>query len=271
MRFLWPAQRYDGLTSEALALATGLTVAASIAIALPLSRRRSQKVGAPNVASAQPTEFVAFIQPLIHVPAGSSRTPVGRASVSHTRPRDNGSPDADTGSVAPVRVDPRPVVDTAAAATTNAVTPSSRAIGPVAGPAGFSKVMNLSDAARDSLNKAQAEWLRKRLLNFELTPEQKDSAGRQQAQQALAARDDHRPLAIPLGSIPLRMPFGGRVKSREQQRGDSVVNADYLQRLARLAERARAKRDSTMRATLAAKRDTDDRRDSLTRFGRPRP
>ena len=159
----------------------------------------------------------------------------------------------------------------AAALTMAASAPTSGLIGPVAAPSAFSKVMNLSDAARDSLNKAEAEWLRKRLLNFELTPEQRDSAGREQGQSAVAARDDHRPLAIPLGSIPLRMPFGGGVKSREQQRRDSVVHADNLQRLARLAERARAKRDSTMRATLAAKRDTDDRRDSSRRLGRPRP
>ena len=269
MRFVWPAQRYDGLTREAWGLAATLTVAASVAIALPLARHHPSD-DRPTLLTTQPRESIEFVQPTALLATESSGAEINRHSLSHRPTHENKLPNGDTSSVGPVRIRPTPV-DTVAAPASGAVAPTSGAIGPVAAPSAFSKVMNLSDAARDSLNKAQAQWLRKRLLNFELTPEQKDSAGREQGQRAVAARDDHRPLAIPLGSVPLRMPFGGGVKSREQQRKDSVVRADNLQRLARLAERARAKRDSTMRATLAAKRDTDDRRDSLTRLGRPRP
>jgi hypothetical protein len=56
------------------------------------------------------------------------------------------------------------------------------------------------------------------------------------------------------------------------RREDSFIHADNLQQLARLAERARAKRDSMMRATFAAQRDTDDRSDTDARLvRRPRP
>jgi len=58
------------------------------------------------------------------------------------------------------------------------------------------------------------------------------------------ARDQHRPVALPLGGASLPLPFLSRGLSREQRARDSVVNADNLVRLARLAERARAKRDS---------------------------
>jgi hypothetical protein len=52
------------------------------------------------------------------------------------------------------------------------------------------------------------------------------------------------------------MPFGGAARTREQLARDSVVNEDYLQRLARLAERARAKRESTLAARAIARRDS---------------
>jgi hypothetical protein len=45
-------------------------------------------------------------------------------------------------------------------------------------------------------------------------------------------------------SIPL--PFLSRGPSREQRARDSVIHADNLTRLTRLAERARAKRDSLL-------------------------
>ena len=268
MRFVWPAQRYDGLTREAWALAAVLTAAASVVIALPLTRH-DRNGDRPIFQPAESIEFVAFVQPLRQL-ATSSIT--ARESTARRSRREKEAPHVDTSSVVPTPSRPATTaIDTTAAPGARAMPSTSRGIGPVAGPVGFSKVMNLSDAARDSLAKAQAEWFRKRLLSFELTPEQKDSTARAEAQRAVAARDDHRPLAIPVGSIPLRMPFGGAVKSREQQRKDSVINADNLMRFARLAERARTKRDSMMRATLAAKRDSDDRSDSLGSLTRRRP
>ena len=57
-------------------------------------------------------------------------------------------------------------------------------------------------------------------------------------------RDQHRPSAIPMGGGSIPFPFLSRRPSREERARDSVVHADNLARLARLAERARAKRDS---------------------------
>ncbi|HEY2852344.1 MAG TPA: hypothetical protein VGJ18_05825, partial [Gemmatimonadaceae bacterium] len=88
------------------------------------------------------------------------------------------------------------------------------------------------------------------------TQAERDSGGRAEAQRAAAARDDHRPMPIALGSIPMRMPFGGAVRSREQRARDSLINDDYLRRLARLAERARAKQESTVAARTVARRDS---------------
>jgi len=75
-------------------------------------------------------------------------------------------------------------------------------------------------------------------------------------------------VGVPLISIPV---FG---KSRAQRRADSIIDADYLARLARLQERlaqqrAIAKADSSRRDSLfrVAKADSA-RRDSLLRVGR---
>jgi hypothetical protein len=53
------------------------------------------------------------------------------------------------------------------------------------------------------------------------------------------------------------MPFSARVLSREQRARDSTLHAEYLLRLARLAERVKARRDSLLRASLAGSRPND--------------
>ena len=58
----------------------------------------------------------------------------------------------------------------------------------------------------------------------------------------------------------MRMPLGTAVRSREQRARDSVINEDYLQRLARLVERARAKRESTLAAPTVARRGSSPTR-----------
>ena len=271
MRFVWPAQRYDRLTRGPATLATALTIIACLVTAMPLVTiyRAAQRPSRPS--NEQSPESRTFLRQLRReaVAARAVRVKRPASSVIRALPaREKIS--ADTRSLAPVRSGQTPANDTSSLPASDLAAPAARPVGPVMAPSGFAKVI-VPEAAKDSIAKRMAAYYLKLYQTFELTPEQKDSAGREQAQRAVAARDDHRPLAIPLFSVPLRMPFGGAYKSREQQRKDSAVNADNLQRLTRLAERARAKRDSTMRATLAAKRDTDDRRDSLLRVGRPRP
>jgi hypothetical protein len=89
------------------------------------------------------------------------------------------------------------------------------------------------------------------------TQAERDSVARADEQRAAASRDAHRPMAIPLGGgISVPMPFGGTVRSREQRTQDSVIHDDYLRRLTRLAERVRAKRESTLAARTIAGRDS---------------
>jgi hypothetical protein len=128
----------------------------------------------------------------------------------------------------------------------------SQLIGPVLAPIAASQLVILSEAARDSLSRLMAGvWDLRRPLAP--TNAQRDSAAREQSLRAQAARDEHRPMAVPLGgSLPFT--FLSKGPSREQRARDSIINADYLQRLARLAERARRKRDSLLAANNLAGR-----------------
>lgn len=86
------------------------------------------------------------------------------------------------------------------------------------------------------------------------TQTQRDSAGRVEAQPAAEARSDHRPMPIALGSIPLRMPFGGAVRSPER-RAKTASSTRIICGFARLAQRVRAKCESTLAARSIAHRD----------------
>ncbi|HKW49909.1 MAG TPA: hypothetical protein VJN70_20795 [Gemmatimonadaceae bacterium] len=267
MRFVWPAQRYDRLTKGPAALALALTIIACVVTAIPLVTIYRASTRSKLVTYGEPREIVTFLQQQIRRAAASNRD----ATVMQTLPKASRVTTAskalevDTGSLSPVRPQPAPAIDTSTAPA-DAATPTTRAVGPVIAPSGFSKVI-IPEAAKDSISKRMAAYYLKLMRTFVLTPEQKDSAGREIARRDVAARDAHRPVAIPLGGFSISLPFG---KSREQRLKDDSVHADNLQRLARLDERARAKRDSMLRASLAAKRDTDGRGDSLKRLT-PRP
>jgi hypothetical protein len=133
--------------------------------------------------------------------------------------------------------------------------------------------VNISKAQSDSIAKRQAEYVAMLYRTFRQTAEQRDSAGRERARVAAVAREEHRPMAIPLGGASLALPFLSRGPSREQRARDSAVHADNLERLARLAERARLKRDSILAHTLAGAGKTaiDSRVDTLTRLPRRDP
>jgi hypothetical protein len=116
--------------------------------------------------------------------------------------------------------------------------------------------MHLSKAAQDSLTKLYAKvWDFRTPLPQ--TDAQRDSAAREQYRRAAEAHDEHRPIPITVvgGSVPFS--FLGKGPTREQRARDSVINADNLQRLARLAERARAKHDSMVAAKTVARADSN--------------
>jgi hypothetical protein len=85
-----------------------------------------------------------------------------------------------------------------------------------------------------------------------LTQEELDVAHREEDRRLAADRAEHRPSAMPLGGIGVPLPMFSRGPSPKQRLQDSIVNADNLPRLARLAERARAKRDSLRHADSLA-------------------
>jgi hypothetical protein len=116
--------------------------------------------------------------------------------------------------------------------------------------------MILSDATRDSLQKLFAGiWDFRTPLPK--TQGERDRAGREQARLAAEAHDQHRPMMIPLGGGSVPFHLFSRGPSPEQRKRDSIIDADNLARLARLAERARLKRDSMLAANRLARSDSN--------------
>lgn len=138
-------------------------------------------------------------------------------------------------------------------------------------PAGVTAASrNLTVAQKDSIAKAMIAGVSAEEWHKPLTPtELADVRARREpglAPTGRAARLPGEPVyaplmnggyavAVPLVSIPL--PFG---KSRAQRKADSIIDADYQARLARLQERLTKKREIAKADSL--------RRDSLVRVGR---
>ena len=241
MRFVWPAQRYDRLTRHAALVAAALTTCAGLATILPAVRiyRAAESPNGP--AADERVETVTFVQPSAARPSAEFQT---SARSSTATPASSPSR-IDTSSLITNRIEASARVEPATKPLSGDSKTGPHALGPYSAPVAATLGRIDSGAAPSP----PWRWLGP-------TQAQRDSAGRAEAQHAAAARDDHRPVPIALGSIPLRMPFGGAARTREQRARDSVVNEDYLQRLARLAERARAKRESTLAARAIARRDS---------------
>ena len=267
MRFLWPAQRYDRLTRESIVLAVAMTAISTVAICIPVVTiyRATEPDNSP--VSEQAGEIVTFVRPpkpqADKTPTVSNE-PRARISVP-TRPPIERPLMADTSSLT------REVAEAVAGDATREsaggnVAPAPVRVGPFAVPDQLSWVKTLSKAARDSLHGPPLD------LSTPLppTPAQRDSAGRENDRLAAAAREGHRPMAIPLGGASAPFTFLSPGKSREERHRDSVVHADNLLRLARLAERARLRRDSVLAASALAGSPKDGRADS-TRLRRPEP
>lgn len=263
MRFIWPAQRYDRLTREAVGVAAVVTAAAGLAIGLPIVTiyRASQPVGLAS--EDEHGEVITFVRPVIRPRAMlASSTSSSKSASAEPTPIES-SQSSDTGSIAAPKVNPTTTgaeVATTAPARPRESTPTQKVIGPVGVPAGvrMAPVIGLPPPAW--------KWLPP-------TQEELDAAGRERDRLVAEAHDQHRPVSAPLGGASLPLPFLSSGPTREQRARDSVIHADNVLRLARLAERARAKRDSLLRAnTLAgpAKVVIDPRRDSA-RLLRPNP
>ena len=244
MRFVWPAQRYDRLTKEATLVAAALTACAGFVIVLPADRIYRSANSASGPSADERVETITFVTPQV-APAATVRSSSSvRPTVAPTATTPKSSR-ADTSSFITSHVESSTNFERAPTSLSSESKTSPRALGPYSASAAI-RLGRIDSGAAPPLPWG---WIPP-------TQAQRDSGGRAEWQRAAAARDDHRPLAITLGSIPMRMPFGGAARSREQRARDSVINEDYLQRLARLAERARAKRESTFAARTVARRDS---------------
>lgn len=250
MRFVWPAQRYDRLTREAVVVAAAVTAGTSVAIVLPIVTiyRAAERGAAPH--GVERPESISFIKRI--APSAVARSTSRLAQPQPASPRARVVEQvikSDTGSrpaspPAAVSADERP------AKNINEATTSARALGPFGAPAAVTNSTGMTEAERERRLRELAPPL-PFLAKLPPTTEQIDSAGREQARRAAVARDEHRPMAIPLGSVTLS--WG---PSPAQRRRDSILYADNLQRLARLAARARGKRDSLLGANTLAHRDS---------------
>lgn len=233
MRFVWPAQRYDRLTRRAAALSVAITTVVAAAVSLPIVTIYRAANGEPSLRAHEAREAVTYIKPEARArPVTISRNRAAVRTPQDRRPSER-LLNSDTGSTAPGRTE---TPGSGASASTTAPIDGSarkRAIGPVAAPVGILRppVIGAPPPPWGWLPPTQAE---------------RDSAAREQEQRMAQGRDQHRPTAIPLGGASIPVPFLSRGPTREQRARDSVINADNLARLARLAERARAKRDSLL-------------------------
>jgi hypothetical protein len=279
MRFVWLARRHPVEAPWAQLIAIVLTVGAIAAVSTPLRSHYDTDRTAPIVERAA-GEHLTFIVPPHSTPA--IRTPAQRADRPAQelprRPLDPPPVAPVTSVVPPLRVSepaalhPPPIaaariatVPPAAgseASSPNVGSPSRRAVGPLAAPSGFSASRPLDAAARDSSLVQLMSSVPMLARARRPTQAEKDVALREQSRLEAIARDELRPVIRPMtaGGIAIPLPLFSSVKSRKQQVRDSIVNADFLQRLARLAERARAKQDSIRRAdSLAAVRRAPSR------------
>lgn len=231
VRFIWPAQRYDRLTRKAAALSVAITTVIAAALSLPIVTIYRAANGDASFRTEDAREVVTFVQPERRAtPAATARTR-SDVAVPPRAVRSEKVLNSDTGSAVPGHADTPG--RGAARGTANPGTPASEAkgVGPVATPVGVLRppVVGAPPPPWKWLPPTQAE---------------RDSTAREQSRRMAEARDQHRPVAIPLGHGGLPVPFLSRGPSKEERARDSVIHADNLARLARLAERARAKRDS---------------------------
>jgi hypothetical protein len=231
VRFVWPAQRYDRLTRKTAALSAAITVVLAAAVSLPFVTIYRAANGDASSRADVPREVVTFVRPepmAQRVPASRTRSVL--PSTRRVLPSEK-LLNSDTGSAGPVKSDKPGSAPGSGTISPGDAAAEVRAVGPVARPVGILRppVIGAPPPPWGWLPPTQAE---------------RDSTAREQERRVAEGRDQHRPVAIPMGGASIPVPFLSRGPSREERARDSVINADNLVRLARLAERARAKRDS---------------------------
>ena len=241
VRFTWLVRRRETGRRESAFIASALTAAGVASISLPLVHAYRAEQSPSTTAAVDPGEVVAFVAPL---PRTTTRAQVRSDTTTRRRSlvRRTPLPSISTSSSAPRQSDSGAIgrVDESVRTDSGPVTaPAARVVGPVLSRSGVSR--SLIPSAPIPL-----PWTRA------LTQEELDVAHREEDRRLAADRAEHRPSAMPLGGVGIPLPMFSRGPSPAQRARDSVVNADNVKRLARLADRAKAKRDSLRHADSLA-------------------
>jgi hypothetical protein len=251
-----------------------LTVAAIMAILWPLAPLYQTRRGTQSVSETKPHMLITFLTP-VKPPPAAVRSPMPKdkrpaptteqqpasAVPEQTQPlfpssglTEHAVPQHQAVSAPPVTT--APATDTGTTTSSSDIAaPTQRATGPRERRAGISTTRPLTAGARDSVLAQIASDAPTLAKTRRLTQAETDSALREKAMLERVAHDQHRPPMLHTGggSFPIPFPIFSYSKSPEQQVRDSTLNADILARLARIARRERAKRDSLRKADSVAK------------------
>jgi hypothetical protein len=252
MDFRWPERRHDLVReSEAVLLAAALTATAAASLFASLTHlARASRDSAPvaTVASRErvmylvpPTPIRAATQPILREPMTRAQEP----RATHP-PQAAGLPQVSSGYSSDARSSPLTNVDTQRVRSTR---PSLDApmplLGPVAQRSAFSLEKNLNRAGRDSLlqrSLTQGPDLR----GFRIVSKTERVGVEDEIQKRMAVVREYEPADVAgrTGMINIPLPLFASGPSRKQRVRDSIVHAANMERLNRLADRARARRDS---------------------------
>lgn len=242
VRFTWLVRRRETGRRQSAFIASALTAAGVVGISLPLVHAYRAAQNSSAKSAVDPGEVVSFV-----VPAARTMTQARTRSDTTTRARSlvrrqAPLPSIEASPSAPLQYDSVAVGGVDESVRRDSVTvaaPTARVVGPV---------MSRSGVSRSFIPSAPIPlpWTRA------LTQEELDVAHREEDRRLAADRAEHRPSARPLGGIGVPLPMFSRGPSPKQRLQDSIVNADNARRLARLADRAKAKRDSLRHADSLA-------------------
>lgn len=256
LRLAWPRKRRDTRSSVAAALiGTAVTGIAVFLLARSLGRMDAFRESLGRRA-ASAYEIVTLVFPGLPTRHASSRpqNPARASAAAAARAPTYVRPDPtpSTRDDAPTRLgaseaiarDSHRVAENPVASERSA----SRAIaGPVFAPSALFRTSTWTARQRDSALSQLSNDIPRLAAKLRPTQEERDAKGREQAAAWAKARDEGRlvPSTIAAGGISLPFPLLSGGPSREQRRRDSIVHHDNVLRLERLAQRVKAKKDST--------------------------
>lgn len=276
MRGAWWNRTSDARAPWAQAIAIAFTAAIIVAVSIPLAPRGRSTASTTSRRTSAP-EQVTYLSPTLSVPRRPSPSPPRTREPDRPRP----APPASPASPPAVRFAPPPpdssptsrapagasgsrppavplTVDRGGSATGVA---SGVRLGPLIAPSGVSARPPLSAIGMDSARRALAGDVPRLALTRKPSQEQIDAEQRERERQQANTWEAHRPVAVPVtgGGVSVPFPLFAAGPSRAQRRRDSIVNADYVARLARMARFARARLDSLCHVDSVARASAECR------------